>query len=74
MFFVSSEALPYAAPFVPIIPHISPEASIKAFTICAVVVLPFVPVIPTTLSFSQGLPKKFAEAIARACRVSSVII
>ena len=54
---------------VPIMPVGMPASSRMARTMWAVVVLPFVPVMPTTRSFSAGRPKKAALNSASASRV-----
>ena len=56
---------------VPSSPHWRPAASSSERTRKAVVVLPFVPVIPTTGSRAVGSPWKRAAAIAIAARTSS---
>ena len=52
-------------------PHFIPPASKIAASRCAVVVLPFVPVMPTTRMRSLGCPWKSAASSASARRASA---
>jgi hypothetical protein len=61
---------PTTLPTVPSRPHRRPSASRIARIRWAVVVLPFVPVIPTTVRRAVGSPEKRAAACAMAARTS----
>ena len=65
---------PINAPAVPIIPVLCPEASRIYFTMCEVVVLPFVPVIPISVSFFDGSLNHIEETSANVITVSGTDI
>ena len=72
-FSFSKNLLPIYVPVVPITPTFLPAASYMLLSIKEVLVLPFVPVRAIILSFSAGLPKKFALASASSILVFSTL-
>ena len=72
MFSVWNSRSPYSTPIVPITPVLRPAASSIDRSMNAVVVFPFVPVMPIIVRSRAGWPKNSALSSASASRVFSV--